>query len=688
MKTYDSSKIRNVVLAGHSSKGKSTVAEAMLYHAGATDRFGKIADGNTVMDSEAEEKKRKCSVSVAVAPVEWKDVKINLIDTPGLFDFAQGMNEGMRVADTALIVMSAKSGLSVGAEKAFKIAGKRGMARVFVTTKMDGEHADFNKTFNGLVSAYGSSVCPVIVPIKTGGKVAGYYNFVTSQAFSYNGGKAQEIATMSHDDEARFDALKAVFAEAVAGADEELMEKYFEGEEFTYDEKVKGLREGVKDGTLFPIVACAGITLEAVDMLLDFVADILPAPKSEYGTDEKGEPVEVACDPDGALCAICFKTIADPFIGKLSFFKTVRGKISNDVAVYNTRKGASEKMGKIVTVRGGKQEDSIMIPAGDIGAVTKMAGVATGDTICSPNQKVVLNAVASTLPCYSMAVEAKKKGEEEKIAAGILKLCEEDPSLTLATNKETKQQILSGQGEQHLEVVMSKLSGKFGVDAVISVPEVAYREAITRSVKAQGRYKKQSGGHGQFGDVFIEFEPCDCDGLEFCERVVGGAVPKNYFPAVEKGLLDCIQKGMLAGFPMVGLRATLYDGSYHPVDSSEMSFKLAATMAYKKGISEAGPVILEPIGTLKAYVNEETMGDIIGDINKRRGRVLGMNSVDDGMQEVVAEVPSAEMTSFPTAIRQITQGRGSFEFEFVRYEKAPDHISQKIIDKYGKEITE
>lgn len=688
MKAYDSSKIRNVVLAGHSSKGKSTLAEAMLYQSGATDRLGKIADGNSVMDSEAEEKRRKCSVSVATAPVEWKDVKINLIDTPGLFDFAQGMNEGMRVGDTALIVMSAKSGLGVGAEKAFKIAGKRGMARVFVATKMDGEHADFNKTFNGIVNSYGSSVCPVIVPIRTGGKVAGYYNLITSKAFSYSGGKAQEIVTLTHDDEARFEALKAVFAEAVAGADEELMEKYFEGEEFTYDEKVKGLKEGVKDGTLFPVIACAGLTLEAIDMILDFISDILPAPKSEYGTDENGEPVEVSCDANGPLCAICFKTIADPFIGKLSFFKTVRGKIANDSLAFNTRTGASEKMGKIVTVRGGKQEDSTMISAGDIGAVTKMAGVATGDTICAPNQKVTLNAVSPTPPCYSMAVEAKKKGEEEKIAAGILKLCEEDPSLTFETDKETKQQILSGQGEQHLEVVMSKLSGKFGVEAVLSVPEVAYREAITKSVKTQGRYKKQSGGHGQYGDVFIEFEPCDCDGLEFREKVVGGAVPRNYFPAVEKGLLDCIQKGMLAGFPMVGLRATLYDGSYHPVDSSEMSFKLAATMAYKKGILEASPVILEPIGTLKAYINEETMGDIIGDINKRRGRVLGMNSADDGMQEVVAEVPSAEMTSFPTAIRQITQGRGSFGFEFVRYEKAPDHISQKIIEKYQKETAE
>lgn len=688
MKTYDSSKIKNVVLAGHSSKGKTTLAEAMLYYAGATDRLGKVADGNTVMDNEAEEKKRKCSVSLAMASLEWNDKKINLLDTPGLFDFTQGMNEGMRVADTALIVMSAKSGLGVGAEKAFKLAGKRGMARVFVASKMDGEHADFNKTFNGIVNTYGTEVCPVIVPIISGGKVAGYYNFITSKAFSYNEGKAQEMSSVEHDDQARFDGLKAVFAEAVAGADEELMEKYFDGQEFTYEEKIKGLQEGVKDGNLFPVVACSGLKSEAVDMLLEFIADILPAPAGEYGADENGEPVQIECDANGPLCAICFKTIADPFIGKLSFFKTVRGKITSDVVAYNNRTGATERMGKIVTVRGAKQEDSAGVFAGDIGAVTKLAGVATGDTLSSPTKKVTLNTVATTSPCYSMAVESKKKGEEEKIASGLLKLCEEDPSLTFKTDKETKQQILSGQGEQHLEVVMSKLSGKFGVEATLAVPEVAYREAITRNVKTQGRYKKQSGGHGQYGDVFIEFEPCECDDLEFCEKVVGGAVPKNYFPAVEKGLRDCIQKGMLAGFPMVGLRATLYDGSYHPVDSSEMAFKMAATVAYKKGILEAGAVILEPIGTLKAYVNDETMGDIIGDINKRRGRVLGMNSAEDSMQEIVAEVPSAEMTSFPTAIRQITQGRGSFSFEFVRYEKAPDHISQKIVEKYQKEIAE
>ena len=680
MKSYQSSDIRNIVLAGHASKGKTTLAEAMLYVAGATDRLGRTNEGNTVTDYDAEEKKRSISVSTAVAPIEYNNTKINIIDTPGLFDFVQGLNEGMRSADTALIVMSAKSGLGVGAEKAFKLAGKRSMARVFVTTKMDGEHADFYKTFNGIVTAYGSAVCPVVVPVISDGKVQAYYNMIDDKAYSYENGAKKEVDT-SHFDEGRFEAIKAVFAEAVAGADDDLMEKYFDGEPFTQEEKLKGLTKGVADGTIYPVLACSGYTTDGVDMLLDFIAKVTPAPKGEYAIDANGEPTELVCDENGKLAAICFKTIADPFVGKLSFFKVISGKITNDISAFNSRTGESERMGKIVTMRGGKQEDATAISAGDIGAVTKLSGIATGDTLCASNAVVTLDGVAKTNPCFSMAVKVTKKGEEEKAAAGLLKLCEEDPSLSFAINKETHEQIISGLGEQHLDVAVSKLKTKFGVEITLEIPRVAYREAISKKVSAQGKHKKQSGGHGQFGDVHIEFEPYDCDGLEFCERVVGGAVPKNFFPAVEKGLKECMQKGVLAGYPMVGLKATLYDGSYHPVDSSEMSFKMAAALAYKNGIPQAAPVILEPIGTLKAYVNDETMGDIIGDINKRRGRVLGMNSVDDGMQEIIAEVPMAEMTTFSTAIRQITQGRGYFALDFARYEKTPEHIAQKIIEE-------
>lgn len=680
MKSYESDRIRNIVLAGHASKGKTTLAEAMLYLTGNTDRLGRVPDGNTVMDSDPEEKKRGVSIGLSVAPLEYEAIKMNLIDTPGLFDFAQSVNEGMRVADTALIVMSAKSGLGVGAEKAFQLAGKRGMARVFVTSKMDGEHADFYKVFNNIAAVYGSSVCPVVVPVISDGKVAGYYNMVTDETVTYENGKAVKTDSV-HDDSPRFDAIKAVFAECVAGADEALMEKYFEGAPFTSEEKWEALRSAMAAGSIYPLLACSGYTGDGVDMLLDFLAHAAPAPGNEYGTDDKGEPVEIVCDPDGPLCALCFKTIADPFIGKLSFVKVLAGQLKGDTPVVNSRTGAQEKLGKLVFMRGSKQEDTPAICAGDIGAVTKLANVSTGDTLCAPNRKVTLDGITDTLAAMSMAVEVLKKGEEEKAAAGLLRLCEEDPSLHFSMNPETKQQILSGTGEQQLDVTVSKLKSKFGVEVTLSVPRVAYRETITRKVSAQGRHKKQSGGHGQFGDVFIEFEPCDSEGLEFCERVVGGAVPKNFFPAVEKGLHDCIQRGVLASYPMVGLRATLYDGSYHPVDSSEMSFKMAASLAYKNGIQQAGPVLLEPIGTLKVYVNDETMGDMMGDINKRRGRVLGMSSIGDGMQEILAETPMAEMANFATSVRQITQGRGYFTLTFERYERVPEHIAQKIIEQ-------
>lgn len=677
MKTYSADKIRNVALAGHASKGKTTLLEAMLHIAGATERAGKVADGNTVSDFDAEEKKRHISISSAVASVEYRDTKLNFIDTPGLFDFEQGSHEGLRAAETAVIVVSARSGLAVGAEKAFKNAGSRRMARILVTTKMDDERADFYKAFNGIVAKFGTQACPIVVPVISGGKVAGYYNMIDGNTYSYENGKKTQCSA-SHDDEARFEAIKAVFAEAVASTDEELMEKYFEGEELTADEKIKGLKLGIADGSIIPVFALSGLAETACDMLLDFIADVCPAPKEEYAADAAGEPVELTVDPNGPLAAVCFKTVADPFIGKLSFFKVVRGKITPSTTAYNPRTGKDERMGKLVSMFGSKQNDVSEIPAGDIGAVTKLSGFATGDTMCDASNVVTLDGVNIPNATYSMAIEVAKKGEEEKVASGLGRLCEEDPSLHFEVNNETHQQILSGLGEQHLDVAMSRLKSKFGVEASLSQPKVAYRETITMKVTAQGRHKKQSGGHGQFGDVFIEFEPYDTEDLVFDERVVGGAVPKNFFPAVEKGLRESMQKGVLAGYPMVGVKATLFDGSYHPVDSSEMSFKMAANLAYKEGIPKAMPVLLEPIMTLNAVVNDEAMGDIIGDINKRRGRVLGMTPTGDGNQEIIAEVPQSEMATFSTSMRQITQGRGSFTMEFARYDRCPEHIAQKI----------
>lgn len=677
MKSYAPDQIRNIALAGHASKGKTTLLEAMLHLAGATERAGKVADGNTVTDFDAEEKKRHISMASAVASIEYKSKKLNFIDTPGLFDFEQGAFEGLRAAETAVIVVSARSGLAVGAEKAFKNAGSRRMARVLVTTKMDDDRADFYKSFNGIVAKFGTAACPVVVPIISGGKVAAYYNMIDGKAYAYVDGKRTE-SDAQPDDAPRFAAVQAVFTEAVASADEELMEKYFEGEELTPEEKIRGLKSGVADGSIIPVFALSGLAETACDLLLDFLAEVCPAPKSEYAADADGEPIELTPDPNGPLAAVCFKTVADPFIGKLSYFKVISGKITAATPAYNARTGKEERMGKLVSVFGAKQTDISELSAGDIGAVTKLGGFATGDTLCSAGQVVTLDGVHIPSATYAMAVEVAKKGEEEKVASGLSRLCEEDPSLHFGVNNETHQQILSGLGEQHLDVAMARLKSKFGVEATLVQPRVAYRETITMKVSAQGRHKKQSGGHGQFGDVFIEFEPYDTEELVFAERVVGGAVPKNFFPAVEKGLRESMQKGVLAGYPMVGVKATLFDGSYHPVDSSEMSFKTAASLAYKEGIPKAMPVLLEPILTVTATVNDEAMGDVIGDINKRRGRVLGMTPSGDGSQEILAEVPESEMSTFSTAMRQMTQGRGSFTTAFARYDRCPEHIAQKI----------
>lgn len=677
MKTYAPDQIRNIALAGHASKGKTTLLEAMLHLAGATERAGKVADGNTVTDFDAEEKKRHISMASAVASIEYKSKKLNFIDTPGLFDFEQGAFEGLRAAETAVIVVSARRGLAVGAEKAFKNAGSRRMARVLVTTKMDDDRADFYKSFNGIVAKFGTAACPVVVPIISGGKVAAYYNMIDGKAYAYADGKRTE-SDAQPDDAPRFEAVQAVFTEAVASADEELMEKYFEGEELTPEEKIRGLKAGVADGSIIPVFALSGLAETACDLLLDFLAEVCPAPKSEYAADADGEPIELTPDPNGPLAAVCFKTVADPFIGKLSYFKVISGKITAATPAYNARTGKEERMGKLVSVFGAKQTDISELSAGDIGAVTKLGGFATGDTLCSAGQVVTLDGVHIPSATYAMAVEVAKKGEEEKVASGLSRLCEEDPSLHFGVNNETHQQILSGLGEQHLDVAMARLKSKFGVEATLVQPRVAYRETITMKVSAQGRHKKQSGGHGQFGDVFIEFEPYDTEELVFAERVVGGAVPKNFFPAVEKGLRESMQKGVLAGYPMVGVKATLFDGSYHPVDSSEMSFKTAASLAYKEGIPKAMPVLLEPILTVTATVNDEAMGDVIGDINKRRGRVLGMTPSGDGSQEIMAEVPESEMSTFSTAMRQMTQGRGSFTTAFARYDRCPEHIAQKI----------
>ena len=688
MKAYSTKNIRNVVIAGHGGKGKTTLAEAMLYVAGGADRLGRVTDGNTIMDFDAEERKRHFSVSTAVAPLEWNDVKINLLDTPGKFDFAGGMSEGMRAAETVLIVTSAGSGYDVGAEKAFSLAQKYGLSAFFAVTKCDADNRDFYKTFAALQEELGTKICPVVVPHMVNGKIESYCNLCNGKAFKYVNNEKVYVDFPADD---RVEEMKGILAEAVATVDENLMEKFFEGETLTKEEIINGLTMGVEQGEIYPVYACSGYKAEAIGLILDALVYSAPNPADFKGEKVvRGDKEEVMkFDPNGPLAAVCFKTVADPFVGKMSYIKVLSGKITADTPVYNARTGESERMGKIVSVKGGKTEDAKEIVAGDIGVVTKLSSIKTGDTITSANDVIKMGKVKVPAPCLSMAVTVSKKGEEEKVAAGLLRLMEEDPTITFETNQETREQILSGLGEQHLDVIVSKLKTKFGVEIGLKTPRVAYREAIRKTVSVQGRHKKQSGGHGQFGDVWIRFEPADTDDLIFETEVVGGSVPKNYFPAVEKGLRECIQRGVMAGYPMVGLKAVLYDGSYHPVDSSEMAFKTAASLAFKAAIPQANPSILEPIGTLKAYMPNDNLGDIMGDITKRRGAVLGMGPSDEPkMQELVAEVPMAEMGDFAIVLRSITAGRGHFTLEFARYQDAPAQVAQKVIEDAKAEMGE
>lgn len=686
MKQYDAKKILNIALAGHSGAGKTSVAESMIYLAGLSDRIGKIADGNTVLDYDPEEIKRKVSVITAVAPIEWKNTKINIIDTPGLFDFEGGVREGMRAADSALIVVSGKNGVDVGTEKAVKLADKMGLTKMFFVNGLCDESARFYRVFETLKSTFGPAVCPVIVPYIQYGKANVYVNLFEYKAYKYENGKMSQTDMPDMGD--RLEGLRVAIKEAVAETSEELLDKFIMGEEFTPEEIILGVSQGVKEGSILPVFCGDAQNTFGINQLLDSLTWLAPSAAdkgSEFGVDTNGDPVEISVNENGAAAAIVFKTVADPFVGKLSYFKVISGKISTDTPLINMRTGNQERITKVLTVRGKKQEDASYVGAGDIGAIPKLQNTITGDTLCAPTRKVVLDGITYPNPTYTMAIYPKTKGEEEKVAAGLAKLAEEDPTIKFGMNTETHEMIISGMGEQHLDVIISKLKSKYNVDVVLKEPKIAYRETIRKKVSVQGRHKKQSGGHGQFGDVWIEFEPCDCDDLEFAERVVGGAVPKGFFPAVEKGLRDAIQKGPLAGYPVVGLKATLYDGSYHPVDSSEMSFKMAAAIAYKNGMPQANPTLLEPIGSLKAMVPDNNMGDIMGEVTKRRGRVLGMNPGEDGMQVVEAEVPMAEMHDFSTYIRQVTQGRGSFTFDFVRYEDAPANIAQKIIENAKNE---
>ena len=686
--SYATNSIRNICLLGHGASGKTALTESLLYVTGAIDRLGKNADGNTVCDYDAEEIRRGISISTAVAPLEYRGTKINVLDTPGNFDFSGAVMEALRAADAAVIVCSAKDGITVGLEKAWKYCEERNMPRFIYISKIDEENSDYNATYNALRERFGNKIAPVVVPIWDENKrVTGLLDILNKRAYEMHDLKRVEI-DVPEDKVSVIEEFNEALKESVAETSEEFMDKFFSGEDFTYSEMIKGLHQGVDDLSLFPVLCGSGNNCMGSLMLMDHIIDLFPNPvEGNYhkATNADGETEEFVVSPGGVPSAFVWKTVSDQY-GKYSFIKVLSGQINADTQLVNSRTGEKEKLGRLYVMTGDHAVEVKQLSCGDIGAIGKMEHVKTGDTLCDPRKVVSLKGIPYQAPCYSMAIAPKIKGQDDKVAAGLIRLNEEDPSFTIVNNPETHQMVLSGMGDIQIDVLCSKLKNRFNVETVLSPAKVAYREKIKAKVEAHGRHKKQSGGSGQFGDVWIRFEPQDeQEEMIFAEEVFGGAVPRNFFPSVEKGLRNAVTKGVLAGYPVVGLKATLYDGSYHPVDSNDMAFQTAARLAYQEGMPKAKPTLLEPIGLMKVTIPDASLGDIMSDIaSKRRGTVLGMNA-EGGMQTVEAEVPMAEMSSYTIDLRSMTQGRGSFTLEFVRYEEVPANIQQKIIAEANAE---
>ena len=684
--TVNIKNIKNVCLLGHGGNGKTSLVESMLYLAKETDRLGKTADGNTVSDYDPEETKRKFSISASVLPIMWKGSKINFVDTPGTLDFAGEVMQSLRVCGTALIVMDAKSGVDVGSELAWERATALGVPKAFFINKMDDDNANFGRTIEQMREVFGQAICPVAIPIIVDRKPLGFADLITMKGYEYVKDGSQKEMNIPEESMQKILGFRDMLMEALALTGDDLMEKFFAGEAFTEEEMSAAMNKGIIDGTIAPVMVGSASTLMGIAPLLNIIADSFPNPLDRKGErNENGE--EVKPDPNGETAVFVFKTIADPFVGKMSFFKVMNGTLKKDMTLTNLTSGQAEKFAHIYVMRGKKQTEVDEMVCGDIGMTPKLVATGTNDTLGGSKKYAP---VEFPHPYMRMAIVPKAKGDEDKISTAVARMLEEDPTLRYANNAETKQMLLYGLGDTHLDVVVSKLKSRYGASVELVEARVPYRETIKKRVQVEGKHKKQSGGSGQYGHVKITFSPGEAEGLTFTQSVVGGSVPKGFYPAVEKGLLEAMQKGVLAGFPVVNLAADLFDGSYHPVDSNEISFKLAAKLAYKEGLPKANPVILEPVGTLKVRVPDGLVGDVIGDLNKRRGRVLGMNPDEHakGRTIVEAEVPMAEMANYTIALRALSQGRGVFDYEFTRYEEAPANVAQKIIEDAKKNAVE
>ncbi len=682
MKNYTTDKIRNVSFLGHRGSGKTSLVEALLFAANVTSKMGSIEKGNTISDYDDEEINRGFSINTSVISLDYQEKIFNILDTPGYFDFSGEVISALAVTGGAVIVLDASSGIEVGTEKAWRMLEERKLPRILFINKMDKGAVNYKKILLDMKEKFGKKVAPFCIPLGEGENFEGFINVIEKKCRVFNGECCVDKELVPHED---FEDVRNLLLEAVAETSEEAMEKFFNGEDFTEEEIKAGLRKGVLNGDVVPVLVGSAANLIGVHTLFDMMFNYMPTPEESRGgivygkNPDTQEKIERKVSTDEPFSAFVFKTIVDPFIGKISLFRVVSGSLTKDMEVLNATQGRKERISNLYFVRGIKQRDTDRVVAGDIAATTKIQDLKTGDTICDKANPIVYKKVPFPKPCLYMNIIPVKKSDDDKISLAIQKLIEEDPSLTVIRNTETKELLIGGQGKKHLEIVVSKLYNKFQVQATLSVPKIAYRETIRKEVSVQGKHKKQSGGAGQYGDVFIKFEPLYDKEFEFVDNIKGGVVPRQYLPAVEKGLHEAAKKGFLAGYPVINFKATLYDGSYHPVDSNELSFKQAAILAFRKAVEQAASVILEPVVKMEIVVPEEYTGDIMGDMNKRRGKILGMDPMDYSEQKITVEVPHKEVLGYATDLKSLTQGRGRFEFEFIRYDYAPDEVAAKII---------
>lgn len=690
MKIYSGSEIRNVAILGHSGCGKTTLVEAALNVAQITSRMGRTDEGNTVSDYDPEEIRRKVSINASIVPIEWKENKINFIDTPGYFDFVGEVKEAVSAADLALIVVSAKSGVEVGTEKAWEYAEEQNIPKVIFVNGMDDENADLDRVVEELKAKFGISIAPLQVPFKENGKFIGFVNAIKKEGRKFVDGRTQPCDVPA-DMESEVELMNHMIEEAVAETDDELMEKFFNDEHFTVEEIENGVRNGISSGIVTPVFCGAANQTIGVRVLMNSLIDFSPSstvlcPSVKAEDVKTGEEIEIPCTEKEPYSAFVFKTIADPYVGRLSIFRVYSGVIKKDTPLYNPRTDFTEKIGQLIVLRGKEQIPVSELRAGDIGAIAKLQNTATQDTLCSKERQISLPKISFPPSLTSMTISPKGKGDEDKLSQAFSKLLEEDKTLKFQVDKETKQSVVYGIGDNQIDLLVHKLRNRYKLDVELDTPKIPYKEMIKTKVKVQGKYKKQSGGHGQYGDVHIEFEPSGDLSIPYVfeEKIVGGVVPRQYFPAVEKGIQESVHEGPLAGFPVVGIKCTLVFGSYHAVDSSEMAFKMATRMAFKDGFMQAKPTLLEPISRIAVTVPDDYTGDIMGDLNKRRGRILGMEKVGN-KQVINAEAPLAELFKYSTDLRSMTQGRGSFTMTFERYDEAPSDVQQKVIEARKKE---